>query len=105
TNSTFANNGLYGIHNVDAGQMFVTNCTFSGNEYAIFVENTAVVTLGGTILKSSVNNLRTSGSATITSQGYNLSDDFGGGFLTGTGDQIGTNPGLDPNGLQNNGGR
>src|SRR5213079_1152122 len=39
---------------------------------------------------------------TVTSHGYNLSSDDGGGVLTGPGDQINTNPLLGP--LQNNGG-
>ena len=40
---------------------------------------------------------------TVTSHGYNLSSDNGGGFLTATGDQINTNPLLGP--LQDNGGQ
>jgi len=39
---------------------------------------------------------------TVTSLGYNVSSDNGGGFLTGPGDQINTNPKLGP--LQDNGG-
>ncbi len=39
---------------------------------------------------------------TVTSLGYNLSSDDGGGYLTGPGDQINTNPLLGP--LQDNGG-
>jgi hypothetical protein len=39
---------------------------------------------------------------TVTSLGYNLSNDDGAGFLTATGDQINTEPMLGP--LQNNGG-
>jgi len=39
---------------------------------------------------------------TVTSYGYNVSSDDGGGYLNGTGDQINTNPLLGP--LQNNGG-
>jgi predicted outer membrane repeat protein len=39
---------------------------------------------------------------TVTSDGYNLSSDDGGGYLTGPGDQINTDPLLGP--LQNNGG-
>jgi hypothetical protein len=39
---------------------------------------------------------------TVTSRGYNLSSDDGGGFLTGPGDLIHTNPWLGP--LRNNGG-
>ena len=41
-------------------------------------------------------------SGTVTSHGYNLSSDNGGGFLIATGDQINTDPLLGP--LQNNGG-
>jgi hypothetical protein len=40
---------------------------------------------------------------TVTSHGYNLSSDNGGGFLNGPGDQINTDPLLGP--LQDNGGR
>ena len=39
---------------------------------------------------------------TVTSDGYNLSSDDGGGYLTGPGDQINTDPLLSP--LQDNGG-
>jgi len=39
---------------------------------------------------------------TVTSDGYNLSSDDGGGYLTGPGDQINTDPLLGP--LQDNGG-
>ncbi len=42
------------------------------------------------------------GSSVVTSLGYNLSRDGFGGFLTGTGEQINTDPILGP--LQNNGG-
>lgn len=41
---------------------------------------------------------------TITSLGCNLSNDDGSGFLTQPTDRINTNPKLDPNGLQDNGG-
>jgi hypothetical protein len=41
-------------------------------------------------------------SGTVTSHGYNLSSDAAGGFLTGSGDQINTDPLLGP--LQDNGG-
>ena len=39
---------------------------------------------------------------TVTSAGYNVSNDDGGGYLNGLGDQINTDPLLGP--LQNNGG-
>ena len=41
-------------------------------------------------------------SAPVTSYGYNVSSDDGGGYLNGPGDQINTDPMLGP--LQNNGG-
>ena len=40
----------------------------------------------------------------MTSQGYNLCDDNGAGLLNGPGDQLNTDPQLDPLGMQNNGG-
>ena len=40
----------------------------------------------------------------MTSLGYNLSTDDGAGLLIATGDQITTDPMLDPVGLQDNGG-
>jgi hypothetical protein len=42
--------------------------------------------------------------ATFTSQGFNLSDDNGSGFLNQSTDQTLTNPRLDPAGLKDNGG-
>jgi len=64
---------------------------------------TAEVSIRNTVLKTGIsgeniyNNL-----GTVSSAGYNLSNDNGGGFLTAAGDQINTNPMLGP--LQNNGG-
>jgi hypothetical protein len=40
----------------------------------------------------------------VKSAGYNLSSDGGNGILTGIGDQVDTDPLLDPSGLQDNGG-
>ena len=81
--------------------------TFSGNQApygaAAASTNDGPLEIGNTILKAGsaganiVNN-----SGTVISQGYNLSSDNGGGFLTATGDQINTDPMLGP--LQNNGG-
>ena len=63
----------------------------------------AGVELGSTILNadSSGENIFND-SGTITSLGYNVSSDDGGGVLTGTGDQINTDPMLGP--LQDNSG-
>jgi len=60
--------------------------------------------IGNTVLKAAVSgvNLEIAKLATVTSRGYNVSSDNGGGFLTGPGDQINTDPMLGP--LQDNGG-
>ena len=93
---------LFGI-----ARLMINNSTISGNSArllggAIYSTGTTV-NIGQTILKqgaSGQNIYRSSG--TVTSLGYNLSDDNGGGFLNGPGDQINTDPLLGP--LQNNGG-
>jgi len=92
----------------------ITNCTLSGNSASsgaggiknarAGISGTVQIFLGGTILNagpSGANIVNTPG-GTITSEGYNLSSDNGGGFLTHTGDQINTEPLLGP--LQDNGG-
>jgi polymorphic membrane protein len=63
----------------------------------------ATVDLANTILKAggATDNI-INDSGTVTSLGYNLSDDDAGGYLTGPGDQINTDPLLGP--LQDNGG-
>ena len=90
----------------------INNSTLSGNSAnsggAIYdtgshFGGTAALDIGNTILNSgpSGGTLFNNG-GTVTSHGYNLSDDDAGGFLTGPGDQINTDPLLGP--LQNNGG-
>jgi hypothetical protein len=77
---------------------FSDNSAFQGPSGGI-ANFSATLQLGSTILDaSSISN----SSGTITSRGYNLSSDNGGGFLTATGDQINTTPMLGP--LQDNGG-
>ena len=86
-----------------SGAGTITNSTISDN-LAINGSSicaTGTVQLGDTILNSGAN-IFVLGSGTVTSHGYNLSDDDGGGFLTGPGDQINTDPLLGP--LQDNGG-
>jgi hypothetical protein len=90
----------------------ITNSTLSGNSAGIAggilnsqVGSTccATVTIGDTVLNAGAGaNIGNLFSGTITSLGYNLSSDDGGGFLTGPGDQINTAPMLGP--LQDNGG-
>ena len=102
SNSTFSGNTATpsggGIFNINS--IVVTNSTFSGNSagFGGGIYNLGTVQIGDTILNMSA----ISSSGTVTSLGYNLSSDNGGGFLTGPGDQINTDPLLGP--LQNNGG-
>jgi hypothetical protein len=74
-----------------------TNVGASFTGGAIYNDNGATATIGNTILEASVqeHTLVNNGAGTITSAGYNLSFDNGGGVLTGTGDQINTDPLLD----------
>jgi hypothetical protein len=108
TNSTFSGNSAQSVGGAvfnDKGTIQTTystvnnNSAFSGGG----ILNLGTVEIGNTILKTGVsgdNILNESG--TVTSLGYNLSNDDGGGFLNGPGDQINTDPVLGP--LQDNGG-
>jgi uncharacterized repeat protein (TIGR01451 family) len=87
----------------------VVASTFSGNSASILgggilnqnpFGNTTVE-IGDTILNAGASGANIE-SGTVTSDGYNLSSDNGGGWLTATGDQINTDPMLGP--LQDNGG-
>jgi hypothetical protein len=107
TNSTFSGNSASsggGVFNI--GQFAITNSTLSGNSAVGLgggIFNNETVEIGNIVLKagSSGANISNIG-GTVASLGYNLSSDDGGGFLTGPGDQINTNPLLGP--LQDNGG-
>jgi hypothetical protein len=85
----------------------VANSTISGNSApggGIYNDRqTSVVEISNTLLSAGAlgENIFNNG-GTITSDGYNLSSDDGGGYLTGPGDQINTDPLLGP--LQDNGG-
>jgi len=102
TNSTFSGNAATpsggGIFNIRTTVLI--NSTFSVNSagFGGGVYNLGAVQIGDTILNMSA----ISSSGTVTSLGYNLSSDNGGGFLNGPGDQINSDPLLGP--LQNNGG-
>ena len=112
TNSTLSGNSAdIGGGIVNDGQsgnasLIITSSTLSGNTANSgggIVNQAASVTVGNTILKtgsSGANIFSTGGS--VTSSGYNLSNDNGGGFLTDATDQINTDPILGP--LKNNGG-
>src|SRR5262249_4510133 len=102
TNSTFSGNAATpsggGIFNIRTTVLI--NSTFSVNSagFGGGVYNLGAVQIGDTILNMSA----ISSSGTVTSLGYNLSSDNGGGFLNGPGDQINTDAFLGP--VQNNGG-
>ncbi len=92
----------------------ISNCTFNQNKiensynYTGGVRNSLIVTLSNTLLAGSplVNSdpAGSGGPTNFVSNGYNLSNDNGAGFLTGPGDQITVLPKLDPAGVKNNGG-
>jgi hypothetical protein len=89
------------------GTLTITHSTFSGNAAdgaGGGIRNGGTVEIGNSILGAGSQgaNISNGGSSTVTSHGYNLSSDDGGGFLKATGDQINTNPVLGS--LQNNGG-
>jgi hypothetical protein len=107
TNSTFSSNAapVAGGASFNIGTLQIANTTLSDNSSPLGggVFNIGTLQIGNIILNAGASgaNIANNGGI-ITSQGYNLSSDDGGGFLTGPGDQINTNPLLGP--LQDNGG-
>jgi hypothetical protein len=85
--------------------LYVTLSTITGNSAPSGggIYNVGSVEVSNTILNAGMSgeNIFNEG-GTVTSLGYNLSSDDGGGYLTGPGDQINTDPLLGP--LQDNGG-
>ena len=103
SNSTISNNGS-GIYN-DAGALgtSVFNATMSNNGVEIRNDGTRSLTIGNTIFNVSPGGHSiVSDFGPVTSNGYNISSDDGGGYLNGPGDQINTDPLLGL--LQDNGG-
>jgi len=108
SNSTLSGNTtqLHGGGIFNGGQSAISNSTLSVNSgmtAGAIVNRLATLDIESTILNRGElgpNILNDSG--TVTSHGYNLSSDDGGGVLNGPGDQINTNPLLGP--LQDNGG-
>jgi hypothetical protein len=108
TNSTVSGNGATGQHDGQpwgrgggvSGVATFNNSTVSNNYASLSaggIEGGGAI--GNTILN---NNSGANITGTMTSLGYNLSSDDGGGNLTGPGDQINTDPMIGP--LQDNGG-
>jgi hypothetical protein len=105
-NSTLSNNFASDTGGGIYGSGAITNSTISGNranEEGSGIFATGGIEIGNTILNAGTFGANIVGNpGTVTSRGYNLSSDDGGGFLTATGDQINTDPVLGP--LQDNGG-
>jgi hypothetical protein len=118
TNSTFSGNStsnanLGGGGILNEGTLRLSNSTFSGNSghsyygygggAILFYSGSA--RLKNTIVANSLSggNCYSAAGSSFTSQGYNLSDDNS-CSMTGPGDLNNTPAGLDPKGLQNNGG-
>ena len=104
---TFNNSTLSGNYaNLSTGGVegsgTITNSTISGNNNGGLSVNGALE-IGNTVLKAGASgpNISNNG-GTVTSQGYNVCSDNGGGFLNGPGDQTNIDPMLGP--LRNNGG-
>ena len=108
TNSTVTGNSAVGQHDGHpwghgggiVGEVTLTNSTLSNNYSNLSaggIEGSGAI--GNTILNS---NSGANITGSMTSLGYNISSDDGGGNLTGPGDQINTDPMIGP--LQNNGG-
>ena len=112
-NSTISGNsagtsggGIYENHS----SLHVTNSTITGNSAPSGggIYNTRGIPADRLEISDTILNAGASGEnifndgGTVTSLGYNLSSDDGGGYLTGPGDQINTDPLLGP--LQDNGG-
>ena len=94
-----------GIYNHNSS-LRITNSTITGNSAGSgggIYNDQGQFEISNTILNAGASgeNIFNSG-GTVTSHGYNLSSDDGGGYLTGPADQINTDPMLGP--LQDNGG-
>jgi hypothetical protein len=108
----FAGGGIVSFATNQPAPVIINNSTLAGNECplhggAIAISRTgsapATLEIGNTILKRGASGQNiSSGNGTVTSRGYNISDDDASGLLIGPGDQINTNPMLGP--LQDNGG-
>ena len=106
TGSTFSGNfaGDSGGGISNSGTLSVTDTTFSGGESVI---GDGIYNEGGTAtLRSTIvaNNAGGNCGGSLTDGGYNIDDDGTCGFTTATGSLPDTDPLLDPEGLQDNGG-
>lgn len=109
-NCTMVNNTGRAIRNSGQGypKLTVRSCTIVQNQDSIpsitSGGGSPSFTLANTILKQDGTGPNLSIIGPYTSQGYNLCNDDGAGKLTGPGDKINMDPGLDPYGLLYHGG-
>lgn len=102
TNSTLSGNYAALSGGGIDGAATITDSTISDNNGGGISVN-GTLEIGNTVLKAAARGANISNNGgTVISHGYNLSSDDGGGYLTGPGDQINTDPLLGL--LQNNGG-
>lgn len=102
TNSTLSGNYASLSGGALDGGGAITNSTVSDNNGGC-ISARGALEIENTILKAGMSGSNISNNGgTVTSHGYNISSDDGGGYLTGPGDQINIDPLLGP--LQNNGG-
>jgi N-acetylneuraminic acid mutarotase len=108
-NSTFSGNSSVGFEGggiLNGANLTVANSTFSGNSSPVWgggIFNFGAAEISNTVLNAGdFGGTISNSGGTVTSLGYNLASDAGGGVLTGPGDQINTDPMLGP--LQDNGG-
>ena len=103
SNSTVSGNAD-GIYNIWSAE--ITHSTFSNTGTNIYNDTVlglpGSMSIGSTVLKAGPSEPNIVNHGTITSYGYSVSSDDGGGYLNGPGDQINTEPMLGP--LQDNGG-
>ncbi len=106
-NSTLTGNASTGVGGGIDNQATatITNSTLSDNsaQFGGNLNNISTLKIGATLLAHSVTGTDCHGPGTVTDLGYNLDDDGSCGF-SATGDLSNTAAGLDPSGLQNNGG-
>ncbi|MBV9126184.1 MAG: HYR domain-containing protein, partial [Planctomycetes bacterium] len=112
SNSTFVNNsggcgpqGVGGGLFNSGGSVIISDSTFANNTASGFGPNSGGGIYGVVNISNSIvaNNSNGNCAGGVRDSGYNLSSDSSCGF-TGTGSLQNTDPKLDPNGLQNNGG-
>ena len=102
SNSTISDNTSSGVYLAlgNSGNAELISCTISSNnDTGLYFNDKGgrVVTLRGNIFAGHpVASLSLNGSGSFSSLGSNLASDGGGGYLTGTGDLINTNPLLAP---------